>query len=272
MRTTLSDTSAEGKTSVGGAGVKTDMHYTRNLVQLGYDQNMFSDSDGMLVAGVFGHYKRLDLKVDDASGSRLSKAEADGYGGGLSATWYSPSGFYADLIGQLTMWSAEASASTGSGKFDALTYSTSLEGGYRFNLDDSVRLVPQAQLIWRGGNYDKFTDSSGIDVKWSEKNAFTGRIGIALEGGNPISKGGNGLTGYAIANLVRDFGGAGSLSASGTKVKTELNNTRVEGRLGANLSGDDESWTFYTEAGVASAITGKDYTSFKGIIGARWNF
>jgi len=64
----------------------------------------------------------------------------------------------------------------------------------------------------------------------------------------------------------------GSLSAAGTKVKTELNRTRVEGRLGANLSGDDDNWTFYTEAGVAIAITGKEYTSFKGIAGARWNF
>ena len=80
------------------------------------------------------------------------------------------------------------------------------------------------------------------------------------------------MTGYALANLVYDFTGTGSFSVAGTKVKTELNRTRVEGRLGANLSGDDESWTFYTEAGVAVAIRGKDYTSFKGIVGARYNF
>ena len=132
--------------------------------------------------------------------------------------------------------------------------------------------MPQAQIVWRGSKYDKFTDSSGLAVNWNEKDAFTGRIGIALEGGNAVSKGGNGLTGYFIANLVHDFSGAGSLSAAGTNVKTELNRTRVEGRMGANLSGGDGHWTFYGEAGIASAISGKDYTSFKGIFGARWSF
>ena len=271
-RTSLSDIAAEGKTSVGGGGVANNLHYSRNLVQLGYDQQMFDDADGMLVAGVFGHYKRHNLDVDDATGSNLAKADADGYGGGLSVTWYSPAGFYADLVGQVTMWGAKVKAATGAGSFDVMTYSASVETGYRFNLDDSARLVPQAQIVWRGSKYDKFTDSSGLVVNWNEKGAFTGRIGIALEGGNPVSKNGNGLTGYVIANLVHDFRGAGTLSAAGTKVKTVLNSTRVEGRMGANLSGDDGHWTFYGEAGIASAISGKEYTSFKGIVGARWSF
>jgi len=272
MRTSYTTADAEGSTTVGGAGVRTNLDYNRTVVQIGYDQKMFDNSDGMFVAGVFGHYKDLSVKIDDATGTRLANGSADGFGGGLSATWYSPSGFYGDLVGQLTSWDAKASSSTGSGSFDALTYSVSAEAGFRFDLDENARLVPQAQLVWNGGSYDNFTDSSGIAVNWNEKDVLTGRIGVALEGGNPVSKGGNGLTGYAIANLVYDLTKAGSFSASGTSIKTQLNRTRIEGRLGANLSNDDDSFTLYTEAGFATAISGKDYTSFKGIAGARFNF
>ena len=273
MRSVYSDTSAEGDTSVGGSGVETNLDYTRTTVQAGYDHNLFGDKDGMLVAGVFGHYKDFSLKVDDGSGARLASGKADGFGGGGSLTWYSPSGFYGDLIGQVTSWDAKVSGvNGGSGSFDALTYSLSAEGGYRFALDEDARLVPQAQLVWRGASFDNFTDSNGLDVKWNEKDTLTGRIGLALEGGRTVSQGGNGLAGYAIANLVYDFTKAGSLSAAGTKISTQTNRTRVEGRLGANLSSDDDSWTFFAEAGVAHALTGESYVSFKGIAGARWNF
>ena len=278
LRGVYSDVSADGKTSVGGVANKTGVEYNESDVQIGYDQELLNERSTTLIAGIFGHYKHLDLTVDDSTGTRMAEADADGYGGGVSVSWKRSTGladFYSDLIGQITMWDAKGAGSiagSGSGSFDVMAYSGSIEGGLRFSLDESVRLVPQAQLAWRYSDYDKFKDSNGVDIRWKEQDSLTGRIGIALEGGKPVYQGGYGLAGYVIANLVYDFTDAGSLLANGAKVQTETTRTKLEGRVGVNLADDDDGWTFFAEGGVATSITGKNYTGVKGVLGARWNF
>ncbi|WP_330178115.1 autotransporter outer membrane beta-barrel domain-containing protein [Candidatus Vondammii sp. HM_W22] len=111
----------------------------------------------VLTAGVFGHYKRLDLDVDNAMGERLSSADTSSYGGGASLIWYSQDGFYGGLVGQLTAYDIDVTGYTGGkGSLDALTWSISVEGGHRFDFIGGTRLVPQAQLAWHGLELDDY--------------------------------------------------------------------------------------------------------------------
>ncbi len=278
MRSRYLKISVDASVTFGADSANTSLDYRQSMVQLGYDHELLAGADGYLAAGVFGHYKRLDLDVDNAMGERLSSADTSGYGGGASLIWYSQDGFYGGLVGQLTAYDIDVTGYTGGkGSLDALTWSISVEGGHRFDFIGGTRLVPQAQLAWHGLELDDFTDSRGVVVTWEEKKALTGRLGLALEGGRLKSQGGNGLTGYVLTNLVHDFDRPGSLNASGTSVgmqlnKMRVNRTRIEGRFGVQLLTDDDRLIFFGEIGVAKDLRGKPHTQYSGTAGLRWNF
>ncbi|WP_241086934.1 autotransporter outer membrane beta-barrel domain-containing protein [Candidatus Vondammii sp. HM_W22] len=278
MRSRYLKTSVDAGVTFGADSANTSLDYRQSMIQLGYDHELLAGADGYLAAGVFGHYKRLDLDVDNAMGERLSSADTSGYGGGASLIWYSQDGFYGGLVGQLTAYDIDVTGYTGGkGSLDALTWSISVEGGHRFDFIGGTRLVPQAQLAWHGLELDDFTDSRGVVVTWEEKKALTGRLGLALEGGRLKSQGGNGLTGYVLTNLVHDFDRPGSLNASGTSVgmqvnKMRVNRTRIEGRFGVQLLTDDDRLIFFGEIGVAKDLRGKPHTQYSGTAGLRWNF
>ena len=267
------DTNAEADTLIGDVGINTNVHVRRANTQIGYKKDLLSVGNGFLTGGVFGHYKQTNIDVNDAENVHVASATANGYGGGLSLTWDSPSGYYGDLLGQFTAYDVDVKGNNGSsGSFDTLAYSFSAEAGYRFDLDNSIRVVPQGQLIWSRSNFDDFADSDDIVVDWNEKSMLTGRVGLALEGGNTIANGGTGLTGYVIANLLHDFNEASSLNAAGTEISSQLSRNQVEVRVGANLADASNKFTFFTEAGIRRSIDSLAYTSYKGIVGLKVSF
>ena len=267
------DTSLVTSVNVGGAITQNKLHSIRSITQFGYEQRLTSKTGGYISAGVFGHYKHFTLGVRDIDNGFLSSVKADGFGGGASLTWNSKQGFYGDLLGQFTAYKVKVnSGASGSGKFNAFTYSTSAEVGYRIDLHNQARLVPMAQLILRGSNFKNLNDSSGVATSWSENSIVTGRVGLALEGGKTIAEGGNGLTGYVIANLLHDFNNGGSVSASGTKVSSQLNRTRAELRFGANLVSENNKISLFSDVGLTHSLGGKSYNQFKGVAGFKINF
>ena len=267
------DTSLTSTVNVDGALVQNYLHTIRSITQFGYEQRLTSDKAGFLSAGVFGHYKHFTLGVRDAANANLASVKANGFGGGASLTWNSRKGFYGDLLGQITSYNVKVDGgSSGAGKFNALTYSTSAEIGYRIELANSARIVPMAQLAWRGSTFDNLIDSAGVVVNWNEKNVFTGRIGLALEGGKTIAEGGNGLTGYVIANLLHDFNSGGSVNTSGSQISSHVNRTRGQIRLGVNLVSENNKISLFSDVGFAHSLSGKSYSQFKGVAGLKINF
>ena len=273
MRASWSNIAATSSTMSATSSADTNLSTSLALTQIGYEQRLYEAANGYLSAGIFAHYKRFGLDVFDSANEPLSHASADGYGGGLSLTWNSRKGFYGDLIGQITAFGVGVKDAGGvSAAFNALTYSASAEVGYRFEIDDAARLVPQAQLIWRGSRFDGFSDSSGVVVNWTNGNRFTARAGLALEVGNTIANGGSGFTGYAIANLLHDFGTGTILNASGTNITTSLAATRFEIRFGTNLASADNKLNFFAEAGFSRSLDAQAYHRFKGVLGLKVNF
>ena len=268
-----SSTSAEGKTTVGNSSVRTNLDYSGGKIKLGYDHKVYENEHGKLILGGFGRYKHLDVKIDDADGNRLADGKSDGYGGGGSLTWLSTSGLYGSLFGQVTSWKNKIDGAGGvSASFDAMAYSASAKSGYRIHLNEYVQLIPQALLVWQRNDFDKLTDSNGVAVSWNEKDALTGRVSMVLKGKVPVFENNAMITGYAISHLIRDFSSAGSLTASGTRVTTQTSRTRIDSRLGAHISNKYIPFKLFAEVGMVNGLGHKDYTSYKGRVGAGWKF
>jgi len=273
FRSSYSDSQGEATTSISGQSATTNFHSVKLLNRLGYEHKIKEMPNGYLSAGLFGHFRHFTLDVDDSTGSNIAKVTADGYGAGASLSWNSTQGFYGDLVGQFTSYKVDVNAAGGiKGSFDGLTYSLSGEAGYRFDMDGSVRLVPQGQLVWRGSRFQNLTDSSTLEINWKEKSVVTGRLGLALEGGNPVSRGGNGFTAYLIANLLHNFGDGGRLRASGLETVSKQRRTWGELRVGVNLISPDNGFTLFTEAGFSHTFDSKKYSGFRGVAGFNYNF
>ena len=273
MRGEYSDTSATVGNLVAGVTTNNKLDYQRSTVQFGIKNSVSETQDGTLSVGIFGHRKVLDLDVNDMTNSRVAGAHAEGYGGGAAVTWQGANGLYADFVGQITSFDVDATDTLGgSGSFDAVTYSASAEAGYRMNVTESLRFVPQAQVIWQTSDLSDFTDSSGATITWDENPVLSGRVGIAVEFGPQDIAGEANFTGYAMVNLLRDFGNSGSVIASGVPITTSLNDTKIDFRAGIKSKSANGFSNFFAEAGYSQSISGNDYRSFKGVAGISFKF
>ncbi|PHR62557.1 MAG: hypothetical protein COA47_03155 [Robiginitomaculum sp.] len=272
VRLAFSDVDADATTTVKTTTINSNLDYTRFLAQFGYDHTLSENNNSTLNGGLFGQYKRLTLDAFDANG-KVSKVTANGYGWGGSLTWENVIGFYSDITAQVTFWDTQVNGLKSGAKdsIDVTTYSASLEAGYRIDIASNLSLVPQAQLVWRGGDFENFTNDTA-SITYKDEGSTIGRLGIALEANKPVAKNGKGLTSYIIANILRDFDRTGSVLISGTTIDTQTNRTRFEGRAGLNLDIRDSNMTLFVEAGFEHSFSGDNYSGVKGSVGGRIKF
>ena len=113
----------------------------------------------------------------------------------------------------------------------------------------------------------------GVDMNVQNKTDLTGRLGFAIEGGNPRTENGRGLSGYLLTNIVHDFSDTSGFTANGTQVNSDISRTQLEVRLGVEFSADDEDHlTFFAEGGLSQAIDSREYSNVKGLAGLTWQF
>lgn len=175
------------RTQRDGAGGQ-DIRTRGEQVHLGSDLLRFSDGDdGSVRLGVMGSWGTTRSNSDN--GTVEADARVSGYNVGVYGTWYGNqdilSGPYLD--GWL-MHGAYNNRVKGEGllaeNYRSETFTSSLEGGYSFNVHDSgdkqVFVEPQAQAIAQRYTAQSHTEHTGTRVTGLSDSGVTTRLGVRV--------------------------------------------------------------------------------------------
>jgi outer membrane autotransporter protein len=245
----------------GDSDTGTEYDLDRYKVQVGIDGRLGESADGIFIAGLNAQYGHADADLESDTGD--GDNSTDSYGGGVTLTWVSASGFYADAQGQVHYLESDLSSDVVGDLVDnneGWGYGLSLELGRKVALDDSVSLTPQAQLAYTSVDFDDFTDELGVDVSLDEGESLKGRFGIALNHDSYDDGDSRGHV-YAIANVTYEFLDAQSVDIAGVEVEFEPEEFGGELGLGGT----------YEWAGGTYALHGEalGQTSFEGSYGVK---
>ncbi|WP_299288983.1 autotransporter outer membrane beta-barrel domain-containing protein [uncultured Tateyamaria sp.] len=224
-------------------------------LQVGYDFEPELRDDGRWVFGITAQYGAQDASVSNISGE--GNIDSDGYGLGLTATWYGNGGFYADAQGQINWLSTDffsSSAGSLATSEDSTAYALSLEIGQRYETSQNGTLVPQAQLNWGRVDGADFVDSQGNGVDLDSNSSLFGRIGLAYEYENNDERSGDREKAYIIGNILHDFSGNNSVDVGATSLSSSSDTTWAEIGLGGSVTWD-ENKTVYGEASYRTSIS-----------------
>ena len=226
-------------------------------LQAGVDFNVEPSETGQWVLGVTGQYGTSNASVSNALG--FGSIDSDGYGLGLTATWYGNNGTYFDAQAQVNWISSDFSSSAGgelaTGQ-DSTAYALSAEVGHRFELSETTALVPQAQLVWGQVDGASFTDTAGNAVDLGSNSSTMGRIGLAYEY-ESVSASGNNQKVYAIGNILHDFSGANTVDVAGASLSSDTGDTWGEIGFGGSVA-VNETTNFYGEVSYRQAFDNSD--------------
>ncbi|MBP2169385.1 outer membrane autotransporter protein [Erwinia toletana] len=258
-------TSADNPDNLGGEMflryIGSNLEHKTNLdfTNFGYDLDI--DYNAVQVGG---NVIRLDGASDSLRGglaytlghTRLSPHAADGFSRtafdsnsvSLYGTWLRDNGFYVD--GSLSMdWhrgDTDISRERKVGKIKARGWSTSVETGYPFMLQNDFQLEPQAQITYLRLNMDDFTDHDGTTVKYDSYSQTIGRLGARLDR-SWSDNGGREYTPWLRVNYYKGWGGAAKTTIGAEAGGNSVDYTFDGGRFG-------QMW----ETGVGGSV------SFKG--------
>ncbi len=133
---------------------------------------------------------RIGVAVEYTNGNAdfrpvWGKNELHGYGAMVYNTWYTDSGFYADLTARYGKFENEIQARTARHSIDASyrqsTAGMGLEVGQTFSIGNKGYFIePQAQIQWtRVGGADWETPY-GVKVKVNDAASYVGRLGVQM--------------------------------------------------------------------------------------------
>ena len=230
-------------------------------LQAGIDFDVDGGEAGNWVLGVTTQYGTSNASVTNALG--FGDIDSEGYGLGLTATWYGNSGTYFDAQAQANWISSDFSSSTGgvlaTGQ-DSTAYALSAEVGHRFELSETSALIPQAQLILGQVDGASFTDTAGNAVDLGSNSSTVGRLGLAYE----YESGDN--TFYAIANILHDFSGANTVDVAGASLSSNTSETWGEFGVGGSIA-MNETTNFYGEVSYRQAFDNSDSSALAATAG-----
>jgi len=153
--------------------------------------------------GLFFGYARMtgNLTGQALGWNNLAVGDLEITGTSFGGYWthIGPQGWYLDAVLMGTWYGGSASFDAGQSiDVDGQSVTASLEGGYPIALNETWTLEPQAQLIWQSLSLDDKADQYS-SVSFDADNAWTGRIGMRLQGTEDTSIGK--LRPYLKANL-----------------------------------------------------------------------
>src|SRR5450830_1677106 len=205
--------------------------------QVGIDFTVADNANGRFVAGVNAGYHQADTNVTSTAGK--SNLDTTGHGIGLSGTWYGVNGVYVDTQLQRNWYDTDLSAGgVGAGKVNGIGsdgYSASIEVGKEIALNNSLSVVPQAQLIYSTVDTDNFTGANAEIVKLSKGKSLKARLGAAL---NKQFTEDGATHGFVLANVIREFKDETQVNVSGADLANAVD--RWSGELGLGLT---HAWT-----------------------------
>lgn len=242
-----------------------DSSYQRTLysTQAGFDKVFETGEADQLVAGLTAQYGQLSSTITSAAGT--GSINGQGFGVGVTATWYGANGTYIDAQGQMNWLGVDVSSSDSTDPLISgetmRTSAFSLEVGHEFQINTSQSLVPQAQLTWGQVDGGSFTDSAGNSVNPGKYESLIGRLGLAYEFeiGQPNE---NEFTkAYVIGNLLHSFSNEASVTLNGSTMESNTASTWAEVGVGYSAMLNHGKTEVYGEASYRTAISGNNADS-----------
>jgi len=247
---------------------------TIGFLQGGGELLVSEGTSGRLLIGGLAHWGTSSLDVSGADGGARGSADADFYGGGLTATWYGAGGLYVDGVVQYTAYDVDIASATrpASAETDGYGVSVSGEAGYRIPVGGAAFLVPQAQLVWQTVDFDDFTDTDGARIGLGDGDSLVGRLGVAFE--NSAAIGSAQVTGYVEANLLHEFLGDNEVTATSLgepfTLTQDLGGTSVEVGFGTTVA-VSRGVSFFGEVDYTIPFD-NGVQGFQAVAGLRWSF
>jgi autotransporter family porin len=238
-------------------------------VQVGQDLFGYESSGGHFDRfGVFFGYARAtgDITGQALGWNDLAVGDLDVSGTSFGGYWthIGPQGWYLDAV-LMGTWFDGSASSNAQQSIDVGGHgvTASLEGGYPVALGGNWTLEPQAQLIWQHLSLDDQADSYS-SVTFDSDNAWTGRIGMRLQGTQDTSFGK--LRPYLKANLWQNFSSDQVVIFGTDPITTNLKGTSLEVGGGVTIDVTEKASLFAT-ADYTTNLGGERTRSWEGNIG-----
>ena len=237
----LSSMSAEKPSSaqywIKGSGTSGNGNLNRALAGSAYDTRSRTLSfgadfvgEGDWTFGISGRVGTLDSTVFDAIGS--TRAKADAYGIGGSATWYGPSSTYVDLQAQFTRFSTDYSTpAAGVFKSGAISHSYSFgaEVGTVLKTSRTTTLTPYAQLSHTTLNSTAFS-VAGTTYDLGNNSSTLARVGAQVDYRPQDNQ-----RFYASAEFAHDFNPTNDIRINGLNLQYDNPQTIFTPRIGMEI-------------------------------------
>lgn len=218
--------------------------------------------------GLFFGYARVtgDLTGQALGWNNLAVGDLEVTGTSFGGYWthIGPQGWYLDAVLMGTWFGGSASSNENQAiDIDGHGVTASLEGGYPVALSESWTLEPQAQLIWQSLSLDDQADRFST-VSFDSDNAWTGRIGLRLQGTEDTTMGK--LRPYLKANIWQNFSSDQTVSFGTDPIVTDLKGTSLE--IGGGLTLDvTEKASLFATADYTTNLGGEKTRIWEGNIG-----
>ena len=206
--------------------------------QFGVDRLLAGEQGGSrLVGGLALHYGKADTRVSSAYGDGTIDTTA--YGLVPTLTWYGKDGVYVDAQAQATWFDSDLKSRLAGKLKDgqrARSVGFGVEAGKAFTLNDSLALIPQAQLTYASTHSGSFNDRFGALVDPGKATSLLGRVGVALDYKRRWQAGGHERESslYGVINLKHEFLDGTRLRVADVPFSSRM--TRTWGSLGVGAN------------------------------------
>jgi outer membrane autotransporter protein len=210
-----------------------------SMVKAGYDTELILDA-GRFVIGGYLSYGRMSAGVTSLLGS--ASMSTDGYGLGLTGTYFATGGTYVDL--QLAaMWLdsdlSDAAGTTAATGVSSTSRAASIEIGRILDLPNNGRLIPSAQYEYKDVNMSDFVDTRGNVVTGMDDIEQTFRMGVAWD--TPVPALAPGMRVVTSLDYLKELSPETMVQVGPAIIGTELPDDWVELGLGFDWATGDSS-------------------------------
>lgn len=248
------------------------------FIQGGYDRVVSNDVNGTVVVGASLNTAYGKTRIRSRHGDGHIKTE--GYGVGLSATWYRTDGLYVDGQAQTMWYRSDLTSSLVPEKLarrnHGTGYALSAEVGRAFSMVGDWTWTPQAQLRYSSVDFSTFEDPFEVQVKMDRGNELTGRVGLGISHDNSWRAPSGTLSRahiYGIANINYDFQSKNRVEVYDTPIQARIPRLGADVGVGGTYSWNNARYALYGEATVGTLTDDFGHSNdVRGQVGFRMNW
>ena len=227
-----------------------------STVQIGADTAAFADTR----LGVAFSYTTSD------SDMQRGDAEMDAYSLAFYGTKFFDNGMFVDVIGRLATIDSDVTIDGNKkGNLDNMAVSLSGEFGWRFDVNQSFYVEPQAEVTYTYLDSDKLKLSSGHEYELDSVDSLIGRLGFATGFKCPNNFGDV----YLRASAVHEFLGDAAVHGGTYTLETDGDDTWVEFGVGANFNLNKNLYGYVDLERTEGADLDEDW---RANVGVRYSF